>query len=407
MKPTKFTEAHKLPTYAELVCSNSLKSLAEGSPSYMLKKELEALDSIIITSAYQCRVPAGLSLAVDRILLSKLVTNKLLSFNNLKVFSQEVVTLPQGYDFYIIATGPLTSPAFAEYLSSIVGDNFLYFYDAIAPIIDGNSLDMTKLVRASRYNKGDADYLNIPLSEDQYFAFVDELLKAEKVTLRPFEKELYYEGCMPIEVMAERGPLCLAYGPMKPVGFDKEIFGFQPFAVVQLRSEDIEKTAFNMVGFQTKLTFKEQERIFRTLPGLEKALFLRYGSVHRNTFVNAPLILSSTLYLNGRDNIYLAGQITGVEGYVESAATGLLAALFLTARIRKIALPEMNRKFALGALLSHLRSNYENFQPSSIHYGLFDKKECRKKRERREFIYKQEITAFSEFLEHLKKVSLI
>lgn len=403
MKPERFTEAHKLPTFAELVCSNSLKSLAEGSPSFMLKKELQELDSIIINSAYKCRVPAGLSLAVDRDCLSKTVTETLLSFPNLTVICEELVSLPTGYDFYIIATGPLTTKPFSDFISNLVGSDFLYFYDAIAPIVDAESIDFSKVFKASRYNKGEADFLNIPLTEEQYLSFVNELKSAEKVPLRKFEKEVYYEGCMPIEVMAERGINTLAYGPLKPVGFDKELFGFQPYAVAQLRSEDYEGTAYNMVGFQTKLTIKEQERVFRMLPGLENASFFRYGSIHRNTYIEAPKVLSSTLNLKNIGNVYLAGQITGVEGYVESTAIGFLSALFLTANIKKIDLPELNQKFALGALLSHLKNQSQPFQPTGIHFGLFDKTGCKKKNERKMFVYNQEIEAFSKFKASLEE----
>lgn len=407
MKPNKFTEAHKLPTYAELVCSNSLKSLSEGSPSFMLKKELQELGSIIISSAYKCRVPAGLSLAVDRICLSKEVTNTLLSFTNLTTFCQELSCLPEGYDYYIIATGPLTTKPLSDFISSLVGTNFLYFYDAIAPIIDADSIDMSKVFKASRYNKGADDFLNIPLTEQQYLDFVNELKIAEKVPLREFEKEIYYEGCMPIEVMAERGLQTLTYGPLKPVGFDKSIFGFSPYAVIQLRSEDVDCSAYNLVGFQTKLTFKEQERIFRMLPGLENAVFLRYGSIHRNTYIDAPKVLSPTLCLNANNNVYLAGQITGVEGYVESTAIGLLSAIFLIAHIKKIELPVIDSKFALGALLSHLSNDKQPFQPSGIHFGLFDKSGCKRKQERKAFVYNQEIEAFENFKNILKEKSLI
>ncbi|GAB4436379.1 MAG: methylenetetrahydrofolate--tRNA-(uracil(54)-C(5)) -methyltransferase (FADH(2)-oxidizing) TrmFO [bacterium] len=407
MKPQKFTEAHKLPTFAELVCSNSLKSMQEGSPSFMLKKEMEELGSIIINNAYKCKVPAGLSLAVDRVCLSREVTDQLLSFTNLIIERKEIISIPEGFDYYIIATGPLTTPAFATHISSLIGSDFLYFYDAIAPIIDAESIDFTRVFKGSRYNKGGDDFINIPLTEEQYLSFVNALRGAEKVVLRPFEKEIFYEGCMPIEVMAERGLNTLAYGPMKPVGFDKEIVGFEPYAVIQLRSEDRENSAYNMVGFQTKLTYKEQERIFRMLPGLEKAEFLRYGSIHRNTFVDAPQVISPFLHLYVNDRIYLAGQITGVEGYVESAALGLLAGIFLTARIKQVTLPEFSAKTALGALLSHLKTSRRPFQPSGIHYGLFDKSGCKSKKEKKVFIYTQERDSFAQLKETLKNLSLI
>ncbi len=373
----------------------------------MLKKELQELDSIIINTAYNCRVPAGLSLAVDRYCLSRAVTNKLLSFPNLTFLSREVKELPDGFDYYVIATGPLTSEPFAKYISSLIGDDFLYFYDAIAPIIDADSIDMTKVFRASRYGKGDDDFLNIPLRKEEYLSFVELLKTAEKVVLRPFEKEIFYEGCMPIEVMAERGVDTLAYGPMKPVGFDCSKIGFEPYAVVQLRSEDKERTAYNMVGFQTKLTYKEQERVFRTLPGLENVRFLRYGSIHRNTYVDAPKVLLPTLNLKTKETVFLAGQITGVEGYVESAATGLVAGIFILSEIRGVTPPEMTQKFALGALLSHLRTEKTPFQPTGIHFGLFDKSGCRKKQEKKQFVYEQEKAAFAAFKSFLQDLSFI
>jgi methylenetetrahydrofolate--tRNA-(uracil-5-)-methyltransferase len=398
-KPETYTEAHKLPGFAELVCSNSLKSTGESSPTGMLKYELSALDSIIITTAYECRVPAGESLSVDRKQLSERVTDKLRSFSNLKVFVMDVACLPEGYDFYVIATGPLTSPAFANYIAALIGSDFLYFYDAIAPIIDAESIDMTKVFKGSRYGKGGDDYINIPLNKEQYFTFLEELRKGEKVVLRPFEKEIFYEGCLPIEVLASRGDDTLAYGPMKPVGFSAVQAGFDPYAVIQLRREDAEGTSYNMVGFQTKLTFAEQERIFRILPGLENSVFMRYGSIHRNTYVDAPEALTSVLSLKNNPSVYLAGQITGVEGYVESAAAGLLAGLFLLYKSKNMEPSVPSRKTALGALLSHLQDAKRPFQPSGIHLGLFEKSGLTRKKDKKQFVFEQERKEFKEWMD--------
>ncbi|MCX7991320.1 MAG: methylenetetrahydrofolate--tRNA-(uracil(54)-C(5))-methyltransferase (FADH(2)-oxidizing) TrmFO [Proteobacteria bacterium] len=407
MKPKKLSPAHKLPTFAELVCSNSLKTTRDTHPQGMLKYELLKLNSVILSKAQLAKVPSGDALAVDRVLLSKLVTDEIMKMKNLRIINKEVEELPQGYDYYIIATGPLTSESLSEYLASeLLGSESLYFYDAIAPIIDAESIDMSRTFFGSRYDKGGDDYLNIPLTKEEYLKFIDALRSAEKVPLRSFEKPRYYEGCLPVEVLAERGIDTLAYGPMKPVGFDERKIGFKPYAVVQLRREDKEGTAYNLVGFQTKLTIKEQERIFRSLRGLERAVFLRYGSIHRNTFIDAPKHLNITLNLKGRENIYFAGQITGVEGYVESIATGLLSALFLIFRIKNISPVIPSARTALGALLSHTQREITPYQPSGLHLGLFLKEDVPKKlkeerileNERKDFdIFSEEIKNFISF----------
>jgi methylenetetrahydrofolate--tRNA-(uracil-5-)-methyltransferase len=399
MKPKKYTDAHRSPYLAELVCSNSLKSINPLSPSFLLKKEMEELGSIVMESAWKHRVPAGESLAVERDVFSKYITQKLKESPYIKIINEEVEHLPEHYDYYIIATGPLTSPSFSKTLSSLFGSEPLYFYDAIAPIIDGDSIDKSKVFFGSRYDKGGDDYLNIPLTKEQYYKFIEEIKKAEKVKLRPFEKEKFYEGCLPIEVLVERGDETLAYGPMKPVGFNSNKIGFKPYAVLQLRKEDPQGTAYNMVGFQTKLTIKEQERVFRMLPGLEKAIFLRYGSIHRNTFIDSPRILNKTLNSKKYENIYFAGQITGVEGYIESSACGILAGYFLAAKLKGFEPIIPPKTIALGALLGHLQTEVKPFQPSGIHLGLFDKTGMPKKYDKKLWVKEQETKDFKSWKE--------
>ncbi len=403
MKPKKYTEAHRSPYLAELVCSNSLKSINPLNPSTLLKREMEELGSIVMESAWKYRVPAGESLAVERDSFSRYITQKLKESAYIKIINEEVTYLPEHYDYYIIATGPLTSLSFSNTLSALFGTEPLYFYDAIAPIIDGDSIDKSKAFFGSRYDKGGDDYLNIPLTKEQYYKFIDEIKKAEKVKLRPFEKEKFYEGCLPIEVLVERGVETLAHGPMKPVGFDPNKIGFKPYAVLQLRKEDPQGTAYNMVGFQTKLTIKEQERIFRMLPGLEKAIFLRYGSIHRNTFIDSPRILNKTLNAKTYENIYFAGQITGVEGYLESSACGILAAYFLVSKIKGFEPIIPPKTTALGALLGHLQTEVRPFQPSGIHLGLFDKTGMPKKYDKKLWVKEQEEKAFQSWKDAILK----
>lgn len=403
MKPVKYSPAHKSPFFAELVCSNSLKSTNAYNPSFMLKKEMRILGSIVMESAYKNRVPAGESLAVDREKFSKYITERLTSLKNINVIHEEIKEIPESYDYIVISTGPLTSESFAESLGNLFDNDFLYFYDAIAPVIEADSIDKSKVFFGSRYDKGGDDFLNIPLTKEQYFTFVEALKSAQKVVLRPFEKEKYYEGCLPIEVLAQRGEETLAYGPMKPVGFDESKIGFKPFAVVQLRREDKEGTAYNIVGFQTKLTIKEQERVFRILPGLEKAVFLRYGSIHRNTFIDSPKYLLPTLNLKDKPNIYFAGQITGVEGYLESACCGIMAGYFLACKLKDIKPIIPSRKTAVGALLSHLRTDVKPFQPSGIHLGLFDKAEIPKKIDKKVWIKEIEEINFNIWFAEITK----
>jgi len=338
----------------------------------VLKAEMEALDSLIVRTARQAAVPAGGALAVDRDIFARAVTTAITEHSRITVDRREVVTVPAGPA--IIATGPLTSPALHHALNEELGGEALAFFDAVAPIVAADSLDMGRLFRASRYGKGDgADYLNAPLGREAYEDFIDALLGAEKVAFKEFENQdiRYFEGCLPIEVMAERGRETLRFGPMKPVGLEDPATGHRPWAVVQLRQDDLAADHWNLVGFQTKLTHGEQKRIFRTLPGLEQARFVRLGMIHRNTFINAPQHLDATLRLQTRPTIRLAGQITGVEGYVESAATGLLAARLLAAELAGLEPSPPPPETALGGLVRHLvGSNPSTFQPSNINWGL-------------------------------------
>ncbi|HIJ51128.1 MAG TPA: methylenetetrahydrofolate--tRNA-(uracil(54)-C(5))-methyltransferase (FADH(2)-oxidizing) TrmFO, partial [Nitrospinae bacterium] len=371
MRSVSRTAAHKTDGCAELVCSNSLGNNLPHSAPYILKEELRSFNSIVISSGDRNSVPAGSALAVDRDLFSQEITGKISNHPLITLKRQEIVEIPQSGPV-IIATGPLTSPKLSEEISRLIGQEYLYFYDALSPIVDANSIDYDKAFFASRYGKGDADYLNCPMDEKQYYEFIRELNASEKVPMASFEKPVYFEGCMPIEVMAERGPKTLAFGPMKPVGLPVPRTGKIAFAVVQLRKENKESSAYNIVGFQTKLTYPEQKRIVQMIPGLEKAEFFRFGAIHRNTFIDTPSLLSNQLQLKTRPDIYFAGQITGVEGYVESASMGLLASLSAVAGITGKDYMPPPRDTALGALINYLTtSSSKNFQPMNINFGLF------------------------------------
>lgn len=384
MKPEKLSPAHHMPGLAELVCSNSLRGDSLENAVGLLKEELRRCNSLLLEAAEATRVPAGGALAVDRQLFSDYVTAKITTHPLIKLIPGEVTGLP-AEGLVIIASGPLTSDILAAALGGLTGDR-LYFYDAIAPIVTAESLDMNKIFAASRYGKGDGDdYLNCPLSEAEYLGFVNELLSAEKVAPRDFEKVVHFEGCMPVEEIASRGIETLRFGPMKPVGLVDPHTGAEPHAVIQLRAENRERTMFNLVGFQTKLTWPEQRRVFRMIPGLEQAEFVRLGSMHRNTFINAPSLLLPSQQLKNEPRILFAGQITGVEGYVESAGSGFLAGLtaarILSGQDPLIPPPET----ALGALMAHItNADTRHFQPMNVNYGLFPELPGRvKKKERR------------------------
>jgi methylenetetrahydrofolate--tRNA-(uracil-5-)-methyltransferase len=380
MKPERFSPAHNSPLLAELVCSNSLRGAGMNNAVGCLKEELRRCGSLFMAAADDTAVPAGGALAVDREAFSAYITEQIEAHPDIELRREEVTELPSDGTI-IVASGPLTSDALSAEIARRTGNEHLYFYDAIAPIIEADSIDFDKAWRASRYGKGGDDYVNCPLSREEYFAFVEALRRAQKVPARDFEKMIHFEGCMPIEEMAERGEMTLAFGPMKPVGLPDPRTGREPFAVVQLRQDDRHATLYNMVGFQTKLTYPEQRRLLRTIPGLENARFARLGSLHRNTFINAPACLTPTLQLKGEERLFFAGQITGVEGYVESAAAGFLAGLFAVSleNEKDVLLPPATTAF--GALLHHLStSSPENFQPMNVNYGLFPPLEGKKQR---------------------------
>ncbi|MDY0383194.1 methylenetetrahydrofolate--tRNA-(uracil(54)-C(5))-methyltransferase (FADH(2)-oxidizing) TrmFO [Trichlorobacter sp.] len=394
MKPQRYSPAHQLPGLAELVCSNSLRGADLSNAVGLLKEELRRCGSLIMQGADATRVPAGGALAVDREQFSVWITERIAAHPNIELIREEVVDLPTE-GLVVIASGPLTSDTLADQLSRLTGDR-LYFYDAIAPIVSAESLDLSKIYAASRYGKGDGDdYLNCPLDQHQYATFLGVLRGAEKVEPRSFEKLVHFDGCMPIEELAALGDDTLRFGPMKPVGLPEPVSGEEPWAVVQLRAENREKTLYNLVGFQTKMTWPEQRRVLRMIPGLEQAEFVRLGAMHRNTFINAPSLLSEAQQLKSDPRFLFAGQITGVEGYVESAGSGFLAGLTVVALAqgREPLLPP--RGTALGALVHHItNADPKQFQPMNVNYGLFPPLEGRiKKKDRKPLMAERALVA--------------
>ena len=404
MKPLRFSPAHELPGLAELVCSNSLRGISLDNAVGLLKEELRRCGSLTMEAAEATSVPAGGALAVDRQLFSAYVTARIESHPQIRIERGESTDIPAEC-VVIIASGPLTSDALAASLSRLTGDR-LYFYDAIAPIVTADSLDMTKIFAASRYGKGDGDdYLNCPLNEEEYLAFIDELNRGEKVPARDFEKVVHFEGCMPVEELASRGVETLRFGPMKPVGLLNSHTGHEAHAVIQLRAENREKTMYNLVGFQTKLTWPEQRRVFRMIPGLESAEFVRLGSMHRNTFINSPALLDISQRLKSDPRILFAGQITGVEGYVESAASGFLAGIAAAHLVQDRPIPVPSPETALGALMQHItNADVKHFQPMNVNYGLFPELPGRiKKKERRQKLAERALLALEEWINILKR----
>lgn len=372
MRPTRMTEAHATSDCAELVCSNSFGSDSPHHASRLLKEEVEGMGGLLIRLAREHSVPAGMSLAIDRVTFAAAVTKELQNHPLITFHREPVPAVPRDR-ITIVATGPLTTPELARDLLAMVGGESLYFYDAISPIVSADSLDYEKLYFANRYNKGEtADFLNLPLTREQYDEFVDDLLKGDVVLPHDFEEERYFEGCMPIEAIAARGRQTLSFGPMKPVGLDDPRTGRWPHAVIQLRAENKHKTAFNLVGFQTKLKYGEQQRIFRKLPGLENAEFLRLGSMHRNTYLDSPRVLEPTLQLKKFPDVFIAGQLTGTEGYLESVATGLLAGWNAVRLLKGEPLQTPPPETMLGALLACITDpSKKNFQPTNVNLGLF------------------------------------
>ncbi|MDW0109241.1 FADH(2)-oxidizing methylenetetrahydrofolate--tRNA-(uracil(54)-C(5))-methyltransferase TrmFO [Sporosarcina aquimarina] len=370
MRPVQQTPAHHTDKFAELVCSNSLRANSLTNAVGVIKEEMRRLDSVIIAAADACSVPAGGALAVDRHEFSAHVTDKVRNHPLVEVVNEEVTEIPEGIT--VIATGPLTSPALAEKVRKLTGEDYLYFYDAAAPIVEKDSIDMDKVYLKSRYDKGEAAYLNCPMDEEEFSVFYNALVAAEVAELKEFEKEIYFESCMPVEVLASRGEKTLLFGPMKPVGLEDPKTGKRPKAVVQLRQDDAAGTLYNIVGFQTHMKWGAQKEVLRLIPGLENVEIVRYGVMHRNTFINSPRVLKPTYQLKANPNLFFAGQMTGVEGYVESAGAGLVAGM----NAARLALGEelytLPNETALGSLARYItEADSKNFQPMNVNFGLF------------------------------------
>lgn len=402
MKPVKYSPAHSSENFAELVCSNSFKAMRLASAGGLLKAEMRMLGSLLLDCADKTQVPAGGALAVDRQGFSQLVTQTVKAHPNITVIREELTEIPEGQ--VILATGPLTSDALAKQIEQLFGSSYLSFYDAAAPIIEGHSINMDRAFFAARYDRGDADYINCPFTQEEYDIFYQELIAGETVELREFEQDYkVYEGCMPVEVLAKRGKDTLRFGPLKPVGLTDPLTGRRPYAVVQLRKEDTHGSQYNMVGFQTNLKFPEQKRIFSLIPGLENMEISRYGVMHRNTFIDSPRLLNKDFTLKNHSNIMFAGQITGVEGYMESAASGLLAGQNLVRRLSgkdSLSLPSDSM---LGALTNYISNpNVKDFQPMGANMGIlpsmiFEGKKL-KKQDRYEVLAKRSIDALENSL---------
>ncbi|MGL9892969.1 FADH(2)-oxidizing methylenetetrahydrofolate--tRNA-(uracil(54)-C(5))-methyltransferase TrmFO [Enterococcus sp. DIV0806c] len=394
MRPVRKTEAHHTDNFAELVCSNSLRGNSLANAVGLLKEEMRRLDSVIIHSADETAVPAGGALAVDRDSFSETITRKVKEHPLVTVVNEEITEIPEGIT--VIATGPLTSHPLAESIKAFNGSDGFYFYDAAAPIVDKSTIDMDKVYLKSRYDKGEAAYLNCPMTEEEFKAFHEALVNAEVAELKSFEKEKYFEGCMPIEVMAQRGFKTMLFGPMKPVGLEDPKTGKRPYAVIQLRQDNAAASLYNIVGFQTHLKWGEQKRVFRMIPGLENAEFVRYGVMHRNSFMNSPELLKPTYQSTKREDLFFAGQMTGVEGYVESAASGLLAginAARLAKELEPVTLPQETAMGSMAYYITHAEGKH--FQPMNANYGLFPElpERIRDKKSRYEAIAQRALAA--------------
>lgn len=402
MRPKKFTSAHKTSGFAELICSNSLRAASIENAVGLLKEEMNRIGSIIMEAAYATKVEAGGALAVDRDLFSEYITNKLRSMENIEIINEEITSIPDGA--CIIASGPLTSDALHQEIVKLVGDH-LYFFDAVAPIITYDSIDMNKVFLASRYNKGEASYLNCPMNKEEFDKFYDYLINAEVVLPKEFEMKVF-EGCMPIEVLAKRGYDSMRFGPLKPVGITDPRTNKTPYAVVQLRRETNCDDIFNMVGFQTNLTFDEQKRVFRLIPGLKKAEFSRYGTMHKNTYINSPICLNKFFQLKANNNIFFAGQISGVEGYVESISSGLMVGINMVNYVKNQELVDFGKNTIIGNLSKYISTfNSSNFQPMSANMGLLNSGELRikDKKEKYRILAERSINEIKEIKEILKE----
>ena len=408
MRPVRQTPAHRTEKLAEIVCSNSLKSDEPGTAPYLLKEELRRGGSLVLEIAAETRVPAGAALAVDRHRFAELITQRIEAHPNITVIREEVTRMPEDAAITIIAAGPLCSDALAAEIVRLTGDGQLYFYDAIAPIVAADSIDYEVAFRAARYDKGGDDYVNCPFDEEQYRVFYEALTEAQSVPLQRFEETRWFEACLPVEELARRGYDTLRYGPMKPVGLRDPRTGREPFAAVQLRQENLMADAYNLVGFQNHLRYGEQARVIRLIPGLERAEFLQYGQIHRNTYICAPRVLAATMQMRERPDVYFAGQISGVEGYVESVATGWLAGLNAARQLAGKGLVEAPPKSAIGALARYVSAaKTDNYQPVNITFALLeplpeaDRKRVRRKRERHQLQVERALTEWNNWLHQL------
>ena len=408
MKPKKFSPAHKSENFAELVCSNSLRAGNIENAVGLLKEEMRRLGSLIMECADKTRVPAGGALAVDRDGFSRLVTEKIKNNPNITVINEEISEFDTG-EYTIVASGPLTGGALYENIRKFFGGEYLHFYDAAAPIVSYESIDMTKAYKAARYGKGDADYINCPMTKDEYFKFYTELINAECAEVHGFENGSVFEGCMPVEQMAKRGEMTLLFGPLKPVGLENPKNGTLPYAVVQLRQDNTGATMYNIVGFQTHLKFGEQKRVFSLIPGLENAEFLRYGVMHRNTYINSPKLLTKYYQAQKCGKIFFAGQLTGVEGYVESAASGLNAGLNMLMLLNGKEMLDFTRETAIGALANYISNRgIVDFQPMNVNFGIMDPlgERIRKKREKNEKIAARSLALTDVFAKKISEALL-
>jgi methylenetetrahydrofolate--tRNA-(uracil-5-)-methyltransferase len=402
MRPVKQTPAHQTENFAELVCSNSLRGNALTNAVGVLKEEMRRMNSVIIHSADETAVPAGGALAVDRDRFSAKITGKIKQHPLITVKNEEITKLPEG--IVVVATGPLTSEGLSEQIKEFNGSDGFYFYDAAAPIVDKATIDMDKVYLKSRYDKGEAAYLNCPMTKEEFERFYEALIAAEVVPLKTFEKEKFFEGCMPIEVMAKRGIKTMLFGPMKPVGLEDPKTGQRPYAVIQLRQDNAAASLYNIVGFQTHLKWGEQKRVFRMIPGLENTEFVRYGVMHRNSFMNSPELLKPTYQSKKRENLFFAGQMTGVEGYVESAASGLLAGVNAARLAKDLAPIEFPRETTLGSMAYYItHAEGKHFQPMNANFGLFPElpNRIRDKKERYEALANRALNAQAETLNNL------
>lgn len=403
MRPVKKTPAHETADMAELVCSNSLKSESENSAPWLLKQEMRRADSLLLRCADEAAVPAGHALAVDRGVFARKVTEAIESNPHIAVKREEVTTIGENEEstLTVIATGPLTSEALSAEIARLSGSSHLYFYDSISPIVEADSIDMEKCYFAARYDKGSPDYINCPFTKEEYDRFLDALMESQSVEGKDWENLNYFEGCLPIDEIARRGRDTLRFGPMKPVGLRDPKTGKTPYAVVQLRKENLRADSYNIVGFQNHLKYGDQARVMRLIPGLENARFLRFGQIHRNTYINAPSLLAPTLNMKQHPNVYFAGQISGVEGYTESIATGQLVGMQVASRALGSELPPPPRETALGSLVNYIcNAEAKNFQPANITFDLLPqldesiKRKIRDKKERHRIVCEQALKAF-------------